>query len=556
MTEYHPDRVGLGCILVCWGIVFLCVPAPADEDARTKAESVFQELYGERLEAAEKTRDAEDDLKLAQEMIGAAERLDPKAHPDLVGMIYTTAARLAVRADAADGTAAKVLGLLEKNFPHRRIDALQIRSEILYRDLVAKKKRNDALEEGPDRKQRREWAEIGLNLVNTLEELAAVQNAEGRPAEAIDALGKAVELAEDIEMVPSHLKALAGQYRSRVALLKDAASLQEALERNPRNLRARMQMIRLCIVGIDDPGRAAKWMTPRVPEPWLTYVPLAGIPTGELSDQQCYQLANWYHSLARKAPETDRTALLRRAAACYQGFLKKHEKVDTQVARAKVALNSLTELLPQSSSDGKHLGKPGQQVELLDQVIPPLDVIRGKWKRTENGLAALAYTGCTYGRLMRIPVVVKGDYELTALFARIDDRREIIFTIPVGDHSVTVFPETFRNAAGIGMINDVDGCQNETSIRCTLVKKKAYRLAITVRDTGTKKVSIEVKLNGKRFLDWQGDPEALKPPPRADVKKKGIIGFGSYRSTVIFRSIKIRLLDETGSLERTRKQPR
>ena len=122
MSEHQPKRTGLGCVLVlvCWGIAFLFVPAAAEDDAPTKADSVFNELYGERLEEAAKTSSCDDDVKLAEEMIGDANALDPKAQSELLGLMYTTAARLALRSNDQYGLATKALALWKRMSPTPR----------------------------------------------------------------------------------------------------------------------------------------------------------------------------------------------------------------------------------------------------------------------------------------------------------------------------------------------------------------------------------------------------------------------------------------------------
>jgi hypothetical protein len=233
----------------------------------------------------------------------------------------------------------------------------------------------------------------------------------------IDALVDAAKMYEQTRKWPEAIRTYTDAVRlsSRPSTL-DLPKLQNKLKRvthmrktqkqidlsvrllkiKPDNAKARMTIVKLYIIEMDDPARANTYLSADVDETWRTYIPLATARPFEIKPSAWRELASWYGKvLAPMASKFAKPHILRKALA-YCGLFLASKDRDT---RGAILLGSLkTKLLkelddlgiepptppkPESLAGGKLTLKLGKGVSLNLRGIPPkrvdpVDEMKGK----------------------------------------------------------------------------------------------------------------------------------------------------------------------------------
>lgn len=512
-------------------MVLAALPASAGED---DARSVFDELYKERVTKVSRTPTRTDDVALAGEMLAATKAVDPNKTPKLLTIICSEAAELAMRNPAGYVIALQAADLLEQKVASEKLTAVEIRTEALRRQY--------------GRAQGTARHETGIALVNAMATLAEVHSKKDDNTEAIALLSRARLIARRIGLKTDKMDQRLDCYRDRKRVLLKLDVCARRIENDPNDVDARADMIRLCLVELNNPTRAAKLLTAKVPEPFVTYVPLAAKDPNDWTAGQSYQLAEWYHSLAKEASQAGRPAMLVRARSGYERFLELHKKKDTQAAKAKLTVTAIENELKKTGSEAVTVTE--KWAELLKLVDPAKDTVTGKWKVTKTGLELDGQRG---SNMLAIPLEVRGNYEIVAEFARTEGTYDIMFTIPVATHNAAVLLSAYGGKySGLGDIGRRSVNRNETSSECNIRNDKAYKVSILVKCVSKSKAGVLVKLDGKEYFKWTGDPSSLEPPTRARLKNTRQIGIGAYSADVTFRSVKLRLLGDRSTTKKLR----
>ena len=171
---------------------------------------------------------------------------------------------------------------------------------------------------------------------------AEKQQRDGNYAQAARAARAAMAAAHvnDSPRVPAIRKLL-----KHLAALEAAASraetLKARLKARPADQRIRDRVIGIYLVELDRPDEAAKFVTEDADEILLTYIPLAAGSVEKVGETGCYELAEWYVSLAKNAAYAGRTTMLKRAAAYYQRFIELHTADDEAAGKVRQKLKHL-----------------------------------------------------------------------------------------------------------------------------------------------------------------------------------------------------------------------
>lgn len=137
----------------------------------------------------------------------------------------------------------------------------------------------------------------------------------------------------------------------RLARLQSVARrldvLISKLSDKPDDIVVRERIIRICVVELDAPARAAKFLNEDVDQILQTYIPLAAGDVDKLTEATCRELGQWYLSNIGKTSRFARVAMLRRAAACYGRFLQLHKSGGTEQSQAAEKYEQIVEQLAQ-----------------------------------------------------------------------------------------------------------------------------------------------------------------------------------------------------------------
>jgi len=159
-----------------------------------------------------------------------------------------------------------------------------------------------------------------------------------------------VARAGSLKQVPAIRKRLR-QLAARHGAMRRVAALSAALKKKPDHLATRDKIIRILVVELDSPAKAAKFVNDDTDQILQTYIPLAAKSIDKVTETGCRELAEWYLSHVKGASWVGRPAMLKRVAAYYGRFLKLHNADDQARAKAKEKYDSAV----------RQLGELGEQ---------------------------------------------------------------------------------------------------------------------------------------------------------------------------------------------------
>ena len=315
-------------------------PAPAaavSKDAQA-AKEVFDSLFAEEIKRAKASRDPADNVDLAKRLLALA--MQPKTSPDLIALAANAAADLGSKVSEGLPIAIQAMELLADKVPAQRAAALE-QLVVLCQALYARSR-------GPEREA------TGKQLVEALVAVGDERCEAMDFAKAVAAYRRAADTASSLKLfeLPS-IQAKIIQAAARQSVLAKADPLARQLETNPGDTAARDALLRLYLVELDSPDRAAKFLdADRIAGLDGKLVLLAGMAPANLPEAACRKLAEWYEGLADQAPAQAKSAMLLRAVMYYETYLVKHPEADAARLEASLLLKGvegkLAKLLPRS----------------------------------------------------------------------------------------------------------------------------------------------------------------------------------------------------------------
>jgi len=303
--------------------------AEAAEDARY-AETVFQSVYGAECRQVAATATTTDDVELAGRILKGAANADPQ--PALQVLLCEKAYELGAKAPGGYETAISAMRLLGRKQPDKEGPCWEKILPLLQRRYA--------------RAVKFPKLEAGERLLIELTRRAERMRHAGNYDEALLLLRKALPIARMIRsphgrVLLEMLKYLTG--RSRFA--RQAAAAEAQLKARPQDSASRQALVRLYLVELDRPARAAELVNEDCDEVTRTYVPLAARPVDTLDPNVWPELGAWYKSLAAGTSADAKMLLYRRAAGYLGPALERLPARTVQHMKAKLALQDVAAFL-------------------------------------------------------------------------------------------------------------------------------------------------------------------------------------------------------------------
>ncbi len=302
-------------------ILFCTLPTYAAPSP--KAQKQFDGLFAEKLKAVEATRQKNDDMGLAEEILKS---ITPNTSPDLLDLSCDTSFRLAKRHPTGFPLAIKAMQILADRRPSRAIEAIE-QTLILH-------ERRFRLAKGKEKAQR------GTDLLNAMIFVADAKRDTADLDGAIIAYRRAITLADVLfDKREAVLKVQVAKLDARNRLQKKIDDLKSRIKTNPKDTSAGRQLIRIFLVELDDPKTARRY-TFLAGDPTLEQnVRLATRPTETLTTEQTWRLGQWYFTLSKgTADPQQKDRILARSESYYNAFLSRHTEKDTARKSAEKAL--------------------------------------------------------------------------------------------------------------------------------------------------------------------------------------------------------------------------
>ena len=528
----------------------------AESPAAAEARETFQSLFAKDVAKARATPASDDDLAVAKRLLAVAR--DATASSAFLAILCDEAYALAAPHAAGEATAAGAMHLLAEHVPDRAEEAKQ-----RLASLRGEPAEPAGEEESKPPAESKEPAERPVSPKNELgallSEIEAKKEA-GALVEAASLYREAKTLARRIgdDRLPAITEAAEALAR-RISLQRRARDVRAMLERHPGNVAAREGLVRLYLVNMNDPKRAAEVLEGVEDKDLKKYVPAAAKPVDEAPELACLELGEWYARLVERAPDYAKANMYARAKAYLDRFMRLHETKDLHRVRATVAMEKVEKALaslapaatqatpskePTKRAGGIEDGviKPGGWVDLLPFVDPEKDAVEGIWKRDGDRLV-LENKG-PHNRCM-FPLATSGSYALELAFERTAGEQTFKVYLPTGSRHVMLVVAGYGGSlAGLEYINDrrVDERPNPTRFRTAALENgSVYRLRIGVRVDGDE-VAITTTLGGRQVVDWKGAVSALSISGGWSLPEAGVFGVGAWKSCYAVHRMRLKML--------------
>ena len=499
-------------------ILFLsAAPAWADE-----AEDAFNSLYGNEYKRVTGTPDKNDDVALAAELLKAAKAQG--IQPGLLAILCDKAHELGVKRPAGYETAVEAMELLAQKTPAGAAPA--------FDKIVTIREKQYQAAKGLDR------ADAGEVFIESVLAAAGARMASGAATEAAAQLRKALVVANAIKSDRrSEIQGRIDFAAARLRAEKHVADLKAKLEANPDDAAVRKQIVQACLVELDDPAQAEKFLNESSDESLRKYVPAVSKGVDAAPEVACMELGEWYRSLG-EAPGVSpggKEAMLKRARAYYQRFLDLHKTEDIVRNQAALALKKADEMLAKlGPAKGEGIIGPGRWIDLLKLIDLEKDVMKAKGIWTfKDGELVISSNG--FDRLT-IPISPTGSYQLRGRFIRNTLDLSHWYVLPVGSAGVAV---SFGRGE-YGALMRASG-KPDTGAPQKVINGQEYLVEITVLLSGNQ-ADIRVTLNGKPHLHWQGPVSDLSVADECRVPDPKCVALGVEWGDYVFKSVQLRML--------------
>jgi len=503
--------------------------AAEDEAEATKAAEAFERLYGKDVERVRSTRQPDDDIALAKRLLAAAR--ESTGTPALLTLLCEKATDLtASHADGYD-TAVASAEFLASQVPAKA-------AECVERVATVRQKQYAAAE--GDAK-----TAAGDALIDALLALADTHVETGDYPRAVAACRRAARIARAIKS-----DRLAGieSRRNRARFLlrteRDIANMKARLKRDPENTSAREKLVRLYLVNLNKPRKAAEYLEGVEDESLKKYVPAVDKGVAATPELACVEMGDWYRTLGETAPAPAKRAMYERAKAYYEWFLSLHEAEDLARTTAALALKKV-ETHMAALAPAKTGPKPGQWVDCLKAVRLPKCALRGKWAREGDRLMVAEESDSC---LLALPFSPENNYQFRFRFKRMEGDGQIGVLLPVGQRGCGVVMDGYNGwGHGIEKVykeNEDKGFRGGKWVHPgKLSNNREYLLGIDVRHE-KERAQIVVILDGYVINRWQGEISSLRRPGwrQSDPRSGKFITLHTWSAGVQFSDLEFRKL--------------
>lgn len=511
--------VALALFFCGWSFVS---PSLGDE-----ASEFFYSVFGSRRKSVRATSSADDDNKLATDLLVAAQQ--QLQHEAILTLLCNEAYELAHRHVDGYGTAAQAMKLLSQHIEKERPTA---------REKLIKALTQQSLRGRTDERAGAANALIALHVMIGDERMNV-----GNHTAAAVAYRRAIALSarRDPEMF-ARAKARLEFSLARVRAATQIKRLQEILLRNANDSVAAEKIVRLHVVDMDDPASALPFLNQVDDDALKQHVPLAGKPIFELKAADLKSVGIWYRSLGDSKKGSAKMVMYRNAKRYLDNFLELEKSQSLAVTQAKLVLKDINKFLETDKQPVqiKVESSAKRKIDLLKFIDPTRDRKLGVWTFNDGKLA------CTKVKqsLITVPLHVEGDFVFTLKFAYTEGDGAICILVPVGDTQTAVSIDHFKLEGISSGIETIDGkriLSNPTRTRGRFMKRgRPLTLVITVKTKGEHS-NIDVKLDGKNFVTWTGKTSSLSIQSPFGKPNVNRLELYSWHSSVLFEQVELEM---------------
>jgi hypothetical protein len=323
-----------------------------------------------------------------------------------------------------------------------------------------------------------------------------------------------------------------------IRTMASIAALQQAIAEDPANAASRNQLIQLR-VSLADIAACTALVKADTPADLSDGIALAAAEK-TLNKDQRQALSTWYRAQAAKAgPAGERELLLLARQQLSQCVTEQDKSPGAAALREQMA--AINDLLAHGGSEWTNV------LALADT---NRHIVRGDWSRM-GGMLRVAPADFA---LVSLPVVPNGSYEMEVSLKRIDGEEGIFIGVPVGDRRADINLGGWGNSVSgfeeIGGVNAAGQDDPKLARKDGITNGEVYVYLIRVKLEKNKRAAVTVTENGKPFVSWRGDIARLGTHEAWKLTKPNNVALGAHQSEVVFRSLRLKMLDGKAAVDR------
>jgi len=170
--------------------------------------------------------------------------------------------------------------------------------------------------------------------------------------------------------------------------------------------------------------------------------------------------------------------------------------------------------------------------DLLEGADPNRSAIRGRWKKTHGQMISPRMPNAR----VQLPAAPVGSYQLEVQFTRLAGDCLAVM-LPVGRTGVLlVIGGWGGKVSGLAYVDGRDANRNPTTRKGALANGVKHTLLVTTRLLGADRARIDVALDAKDYLRWEGRQASLKPDRAWSLRDSGACGLGAYNAEIVIHS--------------------
>lgn len=491
-------------------ILLTAASALAADDAES-SKKLFNELFGPEITRVERTPSPTDDIELAGRLWEAVDTAEER--PTLVKILCETTVRLASKEAKGYPTAIAAQERLIDLHPDEPAKYVNALLDLRYRQVMTlrgdekKDAAVDYVDAAIDAADRLDETGDIAGAITLLRKTQRVGSMTGDPAARI--------------MIGDRLRTLA----SKQAAMNQAEQLKKKLRANPDDQASAEELIRLCIVDLDDPAEAFKYSMLVKDAKLKANVKTATLEVGEVAPNAAMDAAGWYLSLVQSARENGvKLALLERSGALYDRYLDSEDAKGLRRTKAELDRKKIDEETTKiEAAVAKALGHSGGPWVDALKGIDMKDYTNRAWTRQGKAIVSRIDDD----EVLELEAKPEGSYEYRVKLARMGGPGHIgiIFTVPGKGWQTCTFVCQGADGEGSGLerINGRTFARNPSSGRGGwLPGGKTVTVRVVVKVEGNN-VEVSGYVGSKRKTKWKGPASALSNHWTATSGKLGVV---------------------------------